>query len=426
MEIAIIFIAWIVLLFLGIPVGFTLLIAGLLYFIMGDWNIVFASGEQLISGIDNFTLLAIPFFILTGTLMNSSGITDRIFNFAMSLVGHVPGGVGHVNITASLMFSGMSGSSLADAGGLGQLEIRTMRKAGYDDDFNGGLTAASSILSGIIPPSLNMIIYAALANVSVASMFIAGMVPGILVALSLFVVTFILAKRRNYQILERSTLKVVIQNFMKAFWALLTPIIIIAGIFSGFFTPTEAAVVSTVYALFLGFFVYRELTLKTVYNDIVNSFKLTGVVVLMLAAIEFFGQFVAREQVAIQIAEGFLGITENPIFLLLLMSVLLIILGTFIEALALLVLVVPVLIPVATSVGIDPIFFGAFVILNLMIGILTPPMGMALFVVSRVGDIPVGTMYRGVVPFLIPLVVVMILMIFFPEISTFLVDVFNE
>ncbi len=425
MEIAIIFILWVILLFIGIPVGFTLLIAALAYFVMGDWNLVYASGEQLISGINNFTLLAIPFFILTGTLMNSSGITDRIFNFAMSLVGHVPGGVGHVNITASLMFSGMSGSSLADAGGLGQLEIRTMRKAGYHDDFNGGLTAATAILSGIIPPSLNMIIYAAIANVSVASMFIAGLVPGILVALSLFVTVFFMAKKRGYKVLERANMKTIWKTFKEAFWALLTPIIIIVGIFSGFFTPTEAAVVSTVYALVLGFLVYKELTFKKVYENFVEAMKLTGVVVLMLAAIEFFGQFIARERVAIKVADAFLGITENPILLLLLISLLLIILGTFIEALALLVLVVPVLIPVVTSVGIDPIFFGAFVILNLMIGILTPPMGMALFVVSRVGNIPVGTMYRGILPFLIPIVIVMLLLIFVPELSTFLVDLLN-
>lgn len=425
MDIIIIFITWLVLLFLGIPVGFTLIMAGLLYFIMGDWSLVYASGAQLISGINNFTLLAIPFFILTGTLMNSSGITDRIFNFAKTLVGHIPGGVGHVNITASLMFSGMSGSSLADAGGLGQLEIRTMRKEGYDDDFNGGLTAASSILSGIIPPSLNMIVYAAIANVSVASMFIAGLVPGLLIALSLYVMTFILAQKRGYRVLERANLKMVWKHFLKAFWALLTPFIIIIGIFSGFFTPTEAAVVSTVYALILGFFVYRELTFKKVYANIVESLKLTGVVILMMAAIEFFGQFIARERVAIKVAEAFLGLTENKILLLMLISLLLIALGTFIEALALLVLVVPVLLPVVTSVGIDPVFFGAFVILNLMIGILTPPMGMALFVVSRVGNIPMGTMYRGVLPFLIPLVVVVILLIFFPGLATFLVDVLN-
>lgn len=425
MEIAFIFILWILLLFIGIPVGFTLLIAGITYFIIGDWNLVLASGAHLIDGINNFTLLAIPFFILTGTLMNASGITDRIFNFAMSLVGHVPGGVGHVNITASLMFSGMSGSSLADAGGLGQLEIRTMRKAGYHDDFNGGLTAATAILSGIIPPSLNMIIYAAIANVSVASMFIAGLIPGVMIAIALYVTTYIMAKKRNYKVLERVSLKVIWESFLKAFWALLTPIIIIAGIFSGFFTPTEASVVSTVYALFLGFFIYKELTLKKVYGNFVEAMKMTGVVVLMLAAIEFFGQFVVREQVAIKVANAFLGITENPILLLLLISVLLIALGTFIEALALLVLVVPVLIPMVTSVGIDPIFFGAFVILNLMIGILTPPMGMALFVVSRVGNIPVGTMYRGVLPFLIPIVIVMLILILIPELSTFLVGILN-
>lgn len=425
MDILVIFLVWGLLLALGIPVGFTLIIASLLYFLTGEWNLTISSGSQLISGINNFTLLAIPFFIMTGNLMNSSGITDRIFNFASSLVGHVPGGVGHVNITASLMFSGMSGSSLADAGGLGQLEIRSMRKAGYDDDFNGGLTAASSILSGIIPPSLNMIVYAALANVSVASMFIAGLVPGLLISLALFVFTYLIAKKRNYVILERANFKTIWSRFLKAFWALLTPLIIIIGIFSGFFTPTEAAVVSTVYAMFLGFFVYRELNLKILYENIVESLKLTGVVVLIMAGVEFFGQFIVRERVAIKIADFFIDITENPILLLVLFSVLLLVLGTFVEALALLVLLVPILLPVATSVGIDPVFFGVFVIINLLIGILTPPMGMALFVVSRVGNIPLGTIYRGVLPFLLPLIVVLILLIFFPWLSTFLVDILN-
>src|SRR5699024_4206642 len=425
MDILVIFLVWGLLLALVIPVGFTLIITSLLYFLTGEWNLTIASGSQLISGINNFTLLAIPFFIMTGNLMNSSGITDRIFNFASSLVGHVPGGVGHVNITASLMFSGMSGSSLADAGGLGQLEIRSMRKAGYDDDFNGGLTAASSILSGIIPPSLNMIVYAALANVSVALMFIAGLVPGLLISLALFVFTYLIAKKRNYVILERANIKTIWSRFLKAFWALLTPLIVIIGIFSGFFTPTEAAVVSTVYAMFLGFFVYRELNLKILYENIVESLKLTGVVVLIMAGVEFFGQFIVRERVAIKIADFFIDITENQILLLFLFSILLLILGTFVEALALLVLLVPILLPVATSVGIDPVFFGVFVIINLLIGILTPPMGMALFVVSRVGNIPLGTIYRGVLPFLLPLIVVLILLIFFPWLSTFLVDILN-
>src|SRR5699024_996276 len=249
---------------------------------------------------------------------------------------------------------------------------------------------------------------------------IAGLVPGLLITAALFIFTFLIAKKRNYIVLERANLSTVWFRFRKAFWALLTPLIIIIGIFSGFFTPTEAAVVSTVYAMILGFFVYKELTLKVLYENIVESLKLTGVVVLIMAGVEFFGQFIVRERVAIKIADFFINITENPILLLFLFSILLLILGTFVEALALLVLLVPVLLPVATSVGIDPIFFGVFVIINLLIGILTPPMGMALFVVSRVGNIPVGTMYRGIIPFLIPLIVVLIILIFFPQLSTFL------
>ena len=420
MELWLIFVIWLVLMFLNMPIGFSLIIAGMMYFVTNDWSVVFAAGSNLVAGIDSFTLLAVPFFILTGALMNSSGITTSIFSFSNSLIGHVRGGVGHVNILASLIFAGKSGSALADAGGLGQLEIKSMREAGYDDDVNGGLTASSAILSGIIPPSLNLIIYAAIANVSVAQMFAAGIVPGLLVAMSLFITMYFIAKKRNYRIDKRAPFKQVVKDFGKSFWALLTPVIIIGGILSGFFTPTEAAVVSTVYSLFLGFVVYKQLTLPLVYENLVYSLKLSGVVVLMMMGVEFFGQFIARERIPTIVAEFFLGVTENPILLLIMISLLLLLLGTFIEALALLVLVVPVLVPVILSAGIDPVFFGVFVILNLMIGILTPPMGMALFVVSRVGEIPMGTMYRGVIPFILPFLIILLIVIFFPQIITFI------
>ncbi|WP_444685263.1 TRAP transporter large permease [Alkalicoccus luteus] len=419
MEIWLIFLIWLVLIFLNMPIGFSLILAGFLYFLTNDWSVVYAAGSNFISGIDSFTLLAVPFFILTGALMNSSGITDSIFNFARSTVGHVKGGIGHVNILASLIFAGKSGSALADAGGLGQLEIKSMREAGYHDDINGGLTASSAILSGIIPPSINLIIYAAIANVSVAQMFAAGIVPGLLISLSLFGTMYFLARKRNYPIAPRAPFREVLRSFGKSFWALITPVIIIGGILSGFFTPTEAAAVSTVYALFLGFVVYRQLTIRKVVDNFVYSLKLTGVVVLMMMGVEFFGQFIARERVPTIVADFFLTITENPILLLIIISLLLLILGTFIEALALLVLVVPVLIPVILNAGIDPVFFGVFVIINLMIGILTPPMGMALFVVSRVGEIPMGTMYRGVIPFIIPFLFILLVVIFFPQIITF-------
>lgn len=420
-----IFIIWLLLLLISVPVGFSLIIAAFLYFMSGDWNLVFPSGARLISGIDSFALLAVPFFILTGSLMNSSGITDRIFTFARSLVGHFTGGMGHVNIMASLMFSGMSGSALADAGGLGQLEIRTMRKAGYDDDYNGGLTAASAIIGPLVPPSIPMIIYAIISGQSVSKMFLAGIIPGIITAFALMSVAYYLAKKRAYPLLPRASGKECAVSFGRAFWALLTPVIIIVGIFSGYFTPTEAAVVTTVYAMILGFFVYRELTFKKLFKNVVDSLKLTGVVVLMIMGVEFFGQVIAREQVPAQVANFLLNVTENQILLLLLIVALLLVLGTIIESLALLILLVPILVPVAVNAGVDPIFFGVLVILTLMIGILTPPMGMALFVVARAGDIPVGTIIRGVIPFLIPLFLTVILLILFPDIVMFLPNLFD-
>ncbi len=420
MEVGIIFIIWLLLLFLGMPVGFTLIVAALAYFAMTDWSLVFFSGAKLIDSIDSFALLAVPFFILTGTLMNSSGITERIFAFAKSLVGHYSGGLGHVNIMASLMFSGMSGSALADAGGLGQLEIKSMRDEKYDDDYSGGLTAASAIIGPIIPPSIPLIIYGVISDQSIARLFLAGVLPGLLMTFSLMVVAYIWAKKRGYAKAPKASMKTRFYHFKRAFWALLTPIIIIGGIFSGFFTPTEAAIVATVYAMFLGFFIYRELTLKLLFNNVVESMKLTGVAVLMIMGVEFFGQMIAHEQVAIKVADFFLNVTDNPIILLLLMNLLLIFLGMFIESLALLILLVPILVPVVLVAGVDPVHFGIIVILNLMIGILTPPMGMALFVVSRVGNIPVATLTRGVIPFIIPLVVCLLLITFFPQIALFL------
>src|SRR5699024_5630518 len=270
-----------------------------------------------------FSLLAVPFFILTGTLMNSSGITERIFSFARSLVGHFTGGLGHVNIMASLMFSGMSGSALADAGGLGQLEIKSMRDGNYDDDYAGGLTAASAIIGPIIPPSIPLIIYGVTADQSIAQLFLAGAIPGLIMAVALMITAYLFAKKRGFPKEDKSNFKQRAFHFKEAFWALLTPIIIIGGIFSGLFTPTEAAIIATVYAMVLGFFVYRELSLKTFFDNVVDSLKLTGVAVLMIMAVEFFGQMIAHEQVAIAISDFFLSVTENPLLLLLLINVLL-------------------------------------------------------------------------------------------------------
>lgn len=413
------FLSWFGLIFIGVPVGFSLVFATLLFFALTDWNVIYFVGSLLVDSLDSFSLLSVPFFVLTGVLMNSSGITERIFRFAKALLGHYTGGMGHVNIFASLIFSGMSGSALADAGGLGQLEIKAMRDEGYDDDLCGGLTAASCIIGPLVPPSITMIIYGVIADQSIARLFLGGFVPGIILTFALMIMNYFICKKRGYKRAPKATMQERIISFKESFWALLTPFIIIGGIFSGYFTPTEAAVIATCYSMALGFFVYKELTLQGFVKDVIETIKISGVTVLMIMGVTFFGQVIAREQISMKIAEVFLTFGKSPLMVLIMINLLLIFLGTFIEALALQVLVLPMLIPVVIQFGIDPVFFGVISTLNLMIGILTPPMGMALFVVSRVGKIPVSTITKGVIPFLIPIIITLIILTIFPQIVLF-------
>lgn len=411
---------WLIIMFIGTPVGWSLLIATLLYFSMTRWNLSSYAAEKLVSSLDSFPLLSVPFFILTGILMNTGGITERIFNFAKALLGHYRGGMGHVNIGASLIFSGMSGSALADAGGLGQLEIKAMRDAGYDDDICGGITAASCIIGPLVPPSIAMIIYGVIANQSIAKLFIAGFVPGVLVTIALMVMNYYVSKKRGYPRSPKATLAERCQAFKKAIWAVLTPLLIIGGIFSGMFTPTEAAVVAALYSIIIGMFVYKELTLKKLFQSCVEAIAITGVTVLMVMTVTFFGDMIAREQVAMRIAEFFVSVADSPVMVLVMINLLLLFLGMFIDALALQFLVLPMLIPIAMHFGIDLIFFGVMTTLNMMIGILTPPMGMALFVVARVGNMPVSVVAKGVLPFLVPIFLTLVLMTVFPQIITFI------
>lgn len=410
---------WLVIMFLGTPVGWSLFIAAIFYFTLTRWKLSTFDAFSLVDSTNNFILLAVPFFVLTGILMNSSGITERIFNFAKAMLGHRVGGMGHVNISASLIFSGMSGSALADAGGLGQLEIKAMRDAGYDDDLCGGITAASCIIGPLVPPSIAMIIYGVIANQSIAKLFLAGFVPGVLLTIALMVMNAYMCKRRGYPLVPKASSAVRKEAFKKAFLPLLTPIIIIGGIFSGVFTPTESAVVAALYSVILGFY-YKELTLKKLFANAVEAMAVSGVIVLMVMTVTFFGKMIAREQVAMQVAEGFMSIATTTIMVLIMINLLLLFLGMFIDALALQFLVLPMLIPIAQQFGIDLIFFGVMTTLNMMIGILTPPMGMALFVVARVGNMSVSTVTKGVLPFIIPIFLTLVLITIFPEIVTFI------
>ena len=416
---------WLIIMFAGVPVGWSLFIAAVLFFSMTRWGTGNFAAAKLVNSVNsNFGLLSVPFFILTGILMNSAGITTRIFNFALAMLGHYTGGMGHVNIAASLIFSGMSGSALADAGGLGQLEIKAMRDAGYEDDLCGGITAASCIIGPLVPPSIAMIIYAVIADVSIAKLFLAGFIPGLLLTVLLMVMNTIICKKRGYGKAPKASAAERKQAFKQAFWPLLTPILIIGGIFSGAFTPTEAAVVAALYSIILGMFVYRELTPAGLFTCCVEAMAITGVTVLMVMTVTFFGDMIARERVAMQVASGFMTFADNTLMVLLMINLLLLFLGMFIDALALQFLVLPMLIPIAQQFNIDLVFFGVMTTLNMMIGILTPPMGMALFVVARVGNMSVSTVTRGVLPFIIPIGLCLLLITIFPGIVTFLPNLF--
>ncbi len=421
MQMVLTFVLWFILIMLGVHVGYALIMASVFFFAAsGGWNLVPFALEQMFNGVNSQTLLAVPFFVLAGNLMNGGGVTTRIFDFAASMIGHRKGGLAHVNVVASLIFSGMSGSALADAGGLGQLEIKSMKDAGFDEGFAGGITAASCIIGPLVPPSTPLIIYAVLANQSVEKLFMAGFLPGLLTTAALMIMCSILSHKRNYPSEPKRSWSYRANSFKKSFWALLTPVIILIGIFTGYFTPTEAAVVAALYTMILGFFVYRELTLNSFFKICIDSIKTSGTIVLMILGVTLFQFVISREQMPQAIATFFTSHVSSKLTLLLMINIVLLILGTCIDALPLQMILVPILLPAVLAYNINPIHFGVVVIFNLMIGILTPPMGTALFVVARVGNMQFKTLMKGVVPFLIPLVITLILLNIFPEITLLL------
>lgn len=418
MELTLTFIMWFILIMLGVHVGYSLIIVSIFFFaVTGSFNLVPFALEQMFNGVNSQTLLAVPFFVLAGNLMNGGGVTTRIFDFAASMIGHRKGGLAHVNVLASLIFSGMSGSALADAGGLGQLEIKSMKDAGFDEGFAGGITAASCIIGPLVPPSTPLIIYAVLANQSVEKLFMAGFLPGLLTTAALMVMCSILSHKRNYPSEPKRSWSYRARSFKKSFWALLTPVIILVGIFTGYFTPTEAAVVAALYTTILGFFVYKELTFKSYVKICIDSIKTSGTIVLMILGVTLFQFVISREQMPQAIATFFTSHVSSKLALLLMINIVLLLLGTCIDALPLQMILVPILLPAVLAYGINPIHFGVVVIFNLMIGILTPPMGTALFVVARVGNMKFKTLMKGVLPFLIPLIITLILLNVFPQIT---------
>jgi tripartite ATP-independent transporter DctM subunit len=414
-----IFFIWLACILLGMPVFVAMGLASMAHVFSNELN-YFIIPQRLTMSADSFPLLAAPFFILMGNLMNSSGVTQRIFTFANVLVGWMRGGLGHANVVASVIFAGMSGAAVADAGGLGTLEITAMRKAGYDDEFTCAITAASATIGPIIPPSLPMVIYGVLAETSVGGLFIGGMVPGILMAVALMAMVRHYAAKRNYPREKFPSLREVWRAFRNAFWALLTPALLLFGILSGVFTPTEAAVFAAFFALFLGLFIYRELSWREIPKTILGSTETNGVVLALVMTAVLFSWNLSVDQIPQNVGAYLSSVSASPILVLFVINAFLLVVGCFMEATAAMMILVPILFPVAQTLGVSSIQFGIMVILNLMIGTVTPPIGVVLFVVANVAKVPFERVARATLPFLIPLGAVLVLVTVWPPITTFL------
>jgi tripartite ATP-independent transporter DctM subunit len=379
--------------------------------------------QKIAQAANSFPLLAAPLFILMGNIMNASGVTDRIFAFATACVGWLRGGLCHANILASVIFAGMSGSAVADAGGVGTLEIKAMKDEGYDAETAAAITAASATIGPIIPPSLPMVIYGVSADVSIGGLFLAGVIPGLLMAGFLMVMVSELARRRNMPRHPFAGLGGLWQAYRRAHWALMTPVILFGGMIAGIFTPTEAAGVATVYALVLGLFVYRDFRLADLPRLIVDTVETTGVVLALVMTAAALGWCLSISRIPQTVGPMIVDLVGHPLLFLLVVNILLLVVGCFMEALAAMLILIPILTPAAAQFGIDPIQFGLIFVLNLMIGTITPPVGVVLFITSKIAGISFEAMSRAIVPWLLPLLAVLMAVTLWPPLTTWLPSV---
>lgn len=411
--------AMLVLLFLRIPVAISILLPCLVYTAWSPDITLGVALQRCMAPINSFPLLAVPLFVMTGYLSNAGGLADRLFRLLLSLFGRIPGSLGYVNVISSLLFSWMSGAAIADAAGLGSVLVPAMKKRGYDEGFALGLTGASSLIGPIMPPSIPAIMYAVTAGVSVGALFFAGVLPALVLTAILCVFVFIDAKRNPLRDEAAAPNVPVMRAVTSALPVLFTPVIILGGILGGVFTPTEAAAAAVMWVLFLSI-CYRSLSFKAFYGVLVKTASTTGSIMLIVSAAGLFGWVIAREQGPQAVTEAMLSLTDNPYVFLLLINVALLVTGMLLEPVAGLLITVPVLLPAALEFGIDPLQLGIVMILNLVLGLLTPPVGLVLYVLSSVTGASVQTVIRGTLPFLIPLLITLLLITFVPAFSLWL------
>jgi tripartite ATP-independent transporter DctM subunit len=406
--------------FFGMPIGHAMIAAAIVYLFMTGQDIGLVASQSLNGLFNNFVLMAVPLFIFAAEIMNESRITDRLFGFANLLVGRLRGGLAHVNIVSSIIFSGMSGSAMADAAGPGKLEVDMMVRAGYSPGFAAALSTTSAIIGPIIPPSIPMVIYGVISNTSIGYLFMAGVIPGLMLGFAQMAVVAAIAKRRNFPVEARPTRQQAITTTLGALPALLLPGIMLGGIYSGSVTPTEAAAVASFYALILALFWYRSLNFRGLLSVLVLSSRSTAAVAITIAGALVMNWIVAAEQIPQAMGDWMNSLDMSPAMFLLMVNILFLILGAFLDSLLMLLIIVPILLPTVAHLGIDPVHFGVTSIINMMIGLVTPPMGELVFLIAGVSGIPVGAITRELWIFLAVLIALLFVLIYVPEITLWL------
>lgn len=404
---------------IGVPVAVCLGLASLAYILAAGLPVVIIP-QRMYAGMDVFVLLCIPGFILAGNLMNYGGVTERIIRLANALVGWMRGGLAMANVADSMMFGGISGTAVADVAATGGVMIPGMKKSGYPGDFAAAITAASATVGPMLPPSVPMIIVGALSGISVGQLFLAGAVPGVLMGIGMAITCYILAVRRNYPRQQWQGFGELVAAFLAAFWALAMTGLIIGGLLTGIATPTETAIVACLYAFVVGAFVYRELPIRAVPRIVVNSAVSSAGILALVGFANVFGSILASERIPQMLVSTVLAITDNPILVILLINVLLLAIGMFMETIAALIILFVPLLGLATSVGIEPLHFATFAVLNLMIGLTTPPVGVCLFVACNIAREPLAKVISAVIPFLISNIIVLLLVSYYPPFATWL------
>lgn len=426
MSILILLGSFLVMIVLRIPIAYAVALASM-FSLMYEGLPLTTIAQQMVKGISSFSLMAVPFFITMGVLMGSGGISEKLIALANAFVGWMRGGMAMVNIVASYFFGGISGSAAADTASLGSILIPMMVEEGYDADFSTAVTITSSVEGLLVPPSHNMVIYATTAGgISVGSLFLAGYIPGAILAVSLMIMSYIISVKRNYPKGDKFNLMVLIKQFAISFWALAAVVIVVFGVVGGIFTATESAAIAVIYSLFVSVFIYKGLDMKGVWHALEDCVNTLAIVLILISTSSIFGFMLTRLHVPVIAANAIVNITDNPIILALLLNVILLLLGTIMDMAPIILIATPILLPIATSIGMDPVQFGIIMVLNCGIGLLTPPVGAVLFIGSAVSKQPMEKIVKATLPFYLAMIITLLIITFVPAVSMWLPSLFMK